>query len=199
MTTENRIRTRAAALAVACGVVVACVVGPARAADVEGVEVADSVELGGTRLQLNGAGMRTVYIVKAYVAALYVPRPATQPQALYAQSGPRRLSITMLADLSSDWITERFVAAMRANHPDEELERLGPRIDRLVDTILTLGQTRKGERIDIDAIDGGTLVSVDGHALGPSVPGEDLFDALLRIFIGDRPLDADLKRGLLGL
>ncbi len=189
----------AAAFAVACGAAAACIAGPVSAAEVEGVEVADSVDLGGTRLQLNGAGMRTVYIVKAYVAALYVARPATQPQALYAQSGPRRLSITMLADLSSDWITERFVAAMRANHREDELARLAPRIDRLVDTILTLGQTRKGERIDIDAVGGGTRVSVDGHALGPSVPGEDLFDALLRIFIGDEPLDADLKRGLLGL
>lgn len=199
MSSRNRIRVRAAALAAAFGVVAACLVGPAHSAEVEGVEVADSVDLAGTRLQLNGAGMRTVYIVKAYVAALYVARPATQPQALYAQSGPRRLSITMLADLSSDWITERFVAAMRANHRDEELARLGPRIDRLVDTILTLGQTRKGERIDIDAIGGGTRVSVDGHTLGPSVPGEDLFDALLRIFIGEEPLDADLKRSLLGL
>lgn len=185
-------------LAAGLAMVAACIAAPAHAAEIEGVEVADAIDLAGARLRLNGAGMRTVYIVKAYVAALYVARPASQPQELYAQSGPRRLSITMLADLSSDWITERFVAAMRANHREEEFARLGPRIDRLVDTILTLGQTRKGERIDIDAIGGATRVSVDGHALGPSVPGEDLFDALLRIFIGDKPLDADLKRGLLG-
>ncbi len=185
-------------LAAGAALVAAFACSAAQAADIEGVEIDDEMELGGTRLALNGAGTRTVYIVKAYVAALYVHRPSAQSQALLSQDGPRRLSITMLADLSADWIAERFVAAMRANHGVDEFARIEPRVERLIDTLLTLGQTRKGERIDIDALDGATHVSVDGHALGPALPGEDLFDAVLRIFVGERPLDMALKRDLLG-
>lgn len=171
---------------------------PARAADVEGVSVDDAVELDGTRLELNGAGMRTVYVVKAYVAALYVPTRSASADVLLAQKGPRRLSLTMLADLSAEWFTERFVTAMRENHRDAELAKLGPRIERLIDTMLTLGQTRKGERIDIDYVSGATRVSVDGHPLGPAIPGEELFTAILRIFVGERPIDAELKQAMLG-
>jgi len=176
----------------------ATVVAPAHAAEVEGVAVDDAVELEGTRLELNGAGMRTVYIVKAYVAALYVPRRSSHADELLAQKGPRRLSLTMLADLSAEWFTERFLMAMRDNHRQAELARLEPRIERLIDTMLTLGQTRKGERIDIDYVAGGTRVSVDGHPLGPGIPGEELFTAILRIFVGERPIDAELKQAMLG-
>jgi hypothetical protein len=180
------------------GIATLAVASPVRAADVEGVEVEDAVELGGVRLLLNGAGMRTVYIVKAYVAALYVPSRSPDAKVLLAQQGPRRLSLTMLADLSSEWVTQRFVLAMRDNHDEAELARLGPRMERLIDTMLTLGQTRKGERIDIDFVAGATRVSVDGHPLGPAIPGEALFTAILRIFVGERPIDAELKQAMLG-
>ncbi|RPH64179.1 MAG: hypothetical protein EHM83_08700 [Burkholderiales bacterium] len=171
---------------------------PAHAAEIEGVSVDDAVELDGARLELNGAGMRTVYIVKAYVAALYVPRRSSHADVLLAQTGPRRLSLTMLADLSAEWVTARLVMAMRDNHPESELAILGPRIERLIDTLLTLGQTRKGERIDIDFVSGATRVSVDGHPLGPAIPGDELFTAILRIFVGERPIDAELKQAMLG-
>ena len=190
-----------AAIAVAIALVaVALLAGlaPARAAEVEGIGIEDSVQVGGTRLELNGAGMRNVYIVKAYVAALYVPARSQAPEILLAQKGPRRLSLTMLADLSSEWFTERFLMALRENCRDAELARLAPRLERLIETMLTLGQTRKGERIDIDFAAGATSVSVDGHALGPAIPGDDLFTAILRIFVGEHPIDAELKQAMLG-
>lgn len=192
-------RARAAPAAALLLLVAALSGTPVRAAQVDGVEVADAVRVDGTPLQLNGAGTRTVYIVKTYVAALYVPWRTASPEALLAQRGARRLSLTMLADLSSDWIAERFVRAVQANHRAPEFERLRPRVERLIDTLLTLGQTHKGERIDIDVVGGATRVSVDGHALGPAIPGEDVFGAILRIFVGARPLDEDLRRAMLGL
>ncbi|MBN9463726.1 MAG: chalcone isomerase family protein [Burkholderiales bacterium] len=189
---------RACALAAALALAVVLAGVPARAVEIDGIDVAEAVQVDGTPLQLNGAGTRTVYIVKAYVAALYVPRRSASPEALLAQRGARRLSLTMLADLSADWIAERFVKALQANHRGPEFERLRPRLERLIDTMLTLGQTHKGERIDIDVVGGATRVSVDGHALGPAVPGEDVFGAILRIFVGAHPLDEDLRRAMLG-
>ena len=172
---------------------------PARAAEVAGVELDDSIELGGALLQLNGAGERTLYVVRTYVAALYVARPSSQAQALLGQPGPRRLSLTMLAALSTDWVVERIVAAMRANMGEEAFALLQPRLARLLEPLVALERLQKGDRVDVDAIGGSIRVSVDGRALGAEAPGGDLFDALLRAFIGERPLDAALGRALLGL
>ena len=132
-----------AAIAVVIALVAIAVLAglaPVRAAEVEGVGIDDSVEVGGTRLELNGAGMRNVYIVKAYVAALYVPSRSQAPDVLLAQKGPRRLSLTMLADLSAEWFTQRFVTALRENCRDAEFAKLSPRLDRLIETMLTLGR-----------------------------------------------------------
>ncbi len=170
----------------------------ARAVEVAGVEVDDSIELGGARLQLNGAGERTLYVVRTYVAALYVTKPSSQAHELLAQSGPRRLSLTMLTALSTDWVVERIVSAMRANTSEPAFASLQPRLERLLGPFIALDRLQKGDRLDIDAVDGATRLSVGGTTLAVGAPGDDLFDALLRAFIGERPIDAELGRALLG-
>jgi len=55
-----------------------------------------------------------------------------------------------------------------------------------------------GDVADVDFADGaGVRVSINGRARG-SVPGADLQQAVLRIWLGDEPADGDLKRGMLG-
>jgi len=188
----------AASAALVAGIALVAV-APARAAEVAGVEVEDSIELDGVRLRLNGAGERTLYVVRTYVAALYVAQPSSRPQAILGQSGPRRLSLTMLAALSTDWVAERILAAMQANTPEESFAPLQPRLARLFEPFVALERLQKGDRVDIDAVGGSLRVSVDGRALGAGVPGAELFDALLRAFIGERPIDAALARALLGV
>ena len=46
--------------------------------------------------------------------------------------------------------------------------------------------------------DTGTRITVNGQPKGASIPGEDFYAAVLRIWLGDKPVDADLKKGLLG-
>ncbi len=195
---RNRARLLAATACAAVALAGGLAAPQARAAEVAGVELADAIELGGVRLQLNGAGERTLYVVRTYVAALYVAQPSPSAQGLLGQTGPRRLSMTMLAALSTEWVVERLLAAVQANTSDEAFAQLRPRLGRLVENFLALDRLQKGDRVDIDAVGGATRVSVGGRARGVEVPGEDLFDALLSGFIGERPIDAALQDALLG-
>ena len=196
----GQVKTRALARAACAAIALACGLwAPGmRAAEVAGVELADAIELEGVRLQLNGAGERTLYVVRTYDAALYVAQPSMNAQALLGQPGPRRLSMTMLAALSTQWVVERLIGAVRANTSDDAFSRLQPRLARLVESFLALDRLQRGDRVNIDAVGGITRVSVDGRVPGVDVPGEDLFDALLRGFIGERPIDAALQQALLG-
>lgn len=191
-------RTRGAIASAAFALAAALASSAGHAAEVAGVELAEAVELDGVRLQLNGAGERSLYVVRTYVAALYVAQRSSQAHALLAQPGPRRLSLTMLAALSADWVLERIVAAMQANTSAEAFAQLQPRLARLVEPFAALERLQKGDRVDIDTFAGTTRMSVDGRVLGVGVPGDDIFDALLRAFIGERPIDAALGRALLG-
>lgn len=194
-----RTGVRIVARAVAALWVALALAGPAaRAAEVAGVALADTIELDGVSLRLNGAGERTLYVVRTYVAALYVARPSAHASALLGQPGPRRLSLTMLAPLSSDWIVARLLEAIRANVGDDSFALLEPRLARLVEPFLALERLQKGDRIDLDAVGAATRLSVDGRLSAVDVPGTDVFDAVLRAFIGERPIDVALERALLG-
>ena len=46
--------------------------------------------------------------------------------------------------------------------------------------------------------DAGTRVVVNGQPRGTTIAGEDFFNAILRIWIGDKPADSSLKPQLLG-
>jgi hypothetical protein len=53
--------------------------------------------------------------------------------------------------------------------------------------------------IALDWVPGaGTQVTIDGKAEGKPIEGEDFYRALLRIWLGDKPVQDDLKKALLG-
>jgi len=41
-------------------------------------------------------------------------------------------------------------------------------------------------------------VAIDGKPAGEPIQGEDFYRALLRIWLGDQPVQEDLKKALLG-
>ena len=46
--------------------------------------------------------------------------------------------------------------------------------------------------------DTGTQVTVNGKVRGSAIAGEDFFASVLRIWLGEKPVGAGLKKGLLG-
>jgi hypothetical protein len=60
-------------------------------------------------------------------------------------------------------------------------------------------QAKKGMAITLDWLPGaGTQMTVDGRYAGAPIAGEDFYRALLRIWLGPKPVQDDLKKALLG-
>lgn len=169
------------------------------AVEVEGVHFDDTVALGGATLSVNGTGLREVYIVKTWVAALYTPGPVRSAQALIADPGPRRLAISLLADVSIDRIARGILDAIRRNHDPLLLASIDAQIKAFVATLRAIGPTQKGDRLTLDLAEGSTRVSFNDMMVGEPIAGLLFRDALLRAFVGAQPIDFDLQRGLLGL
>lgn len=166
---------------------------------VEGVTLAPSVEIDGSTLQLNGAGLRKRAFFKVYVAALYVPQTSTSPATLIAQRGPRRVAITMLRDVGADAFSDALTDGLKANLPEAEFAGFKPQVDALKAIFKTVGEAKKGDLIHFEFTPAaGTRVLVNGQPRGAAIAGEDFFAAVLRIWLGDKPVDDDLKKGLLG-
>lgn len=168
----------------------------AQAAEVGGVNLSDKASVGGTELVLNGAGVRTRAIFKVYVGSLYVPAKATTTAAVL-DKGPRRIQLNLLRDLSADQLVGALVDGLKDNNTPAELAAVQAQSDQLVTIMKSFGDVKEKDVVTLDFVDGGTRIALNGTAKG-SVPGEAFNRALTKVWIGDKPAQADLKKAMLG-
>ena len=168
----------------------------AHAAEVGGVKLDDKVNIGGQDLLLNGAGIRTKLMFKVYVGSLYVPAKATTAAAAYAK-GPRRVQLNMLRDVTADQMIEALVDGVNHSNPPADAAAVKAQADQLVSVMKSIGQLKEGNVLTFDFVDGATKVSLNGTAKG-SIPGEAFNKALMNAWLGDNPVQADLKKAMLG-
>ncbi|MGH8735196.1 MAG: chalcone isomerase family protein, partial [Burkholderiales bacterium] len=173
---------------------------PLRAAELEGVTLEDRVQVDGQELQLNGMALRTRVIFRVYVAGLYLPSKTRSALAAIAAKGAKRIVLVMMRDANAEQFVLAIEAGLRDNHSEAQLAAVKAQTDSLLATIRGIGQARRGMHIVLDYFpsQGGTQLFVDGPPRGRLMPGEEFFRALLRIWLGDKPVQDDLKKALLG-
>jgi hypothetical protein len=182
------------------GVAIACsLVLPAAAAEISGVKFADTVKVAGTDLKLNGLGMRTKVVFKVYAAGLYLSEKKTTPAEVMNAQGPRRVTLVMMRDLTSDEFGQAFMTGLNNNLSQAEKSRIVSQISKFGEIFASIERLKKGDVLNIDWIPAaGTQTELNGKKVGETVPDLAFYNAILRIWIGDKPADSSLKPALLG-
>jgi hypothetical protein len=171
----------------------------AAATEVAGVRFEPALQLGGARLQLNGAGVRYKAVFKVYAAALYLAGKAETPEAVLAAPGPKHLRVVMLRDIDANELGRLFTRGFQDNAPREDFVAAVPGIARMGEVFAAKKHLAAGESFSIDWVPGtGTLVKVNGKQAAEAVPEPEFFQGLLRIWLGRTPADTQLKDALLG-
>lgn len=171
----------------------------AQAATLEGQQFDDTVVLGQHKLQLNGLGLRGVAWLKAFVAGLYVTTPSRDAAALLAETGPRRLRLKIMLQAPSNELTKSLLRRVKRHETPEVQARLSDRLALFAQQLDGLGQLMPGDVVDMDYLPGkGLVLSRNGKAAGKPVVGDDLYRAVLQIFVGEHAIDPRMKQGLLG-
>ena len=178
-----------------------CIAQTAAAAEIEGVRVDDSVTLpGAPPLVLNGAGVRhKLAFMKLYIGALYLPAKKTDAEEVIKDTGAKRVLMHVLADeLTAKELTASLNSALAANHIPAELALIEGRIRELNRMMGSVGVLKKGSVVVLDYLPAtGTRISINGEQK-LVIKGEDFFQALLRIWIGAKPVDGRLRDAMLG-
>ena len=171
----------------------------ALAAELEGMHYDDAIRVAGSKLVLNGLGIRAVAVFKGYVAGLYLPKKETDAEAVFAQSGAKRIAVRMLVAVDSALLAKTFDDGLKKNYRDDELAALKPRMDSFDAVVRGLGGVKKGDSIDLEFVPArGTQVLLNGAPHGDAILGDDFYVALLKMFIGERAVDKNLRAALLG-
>ena len=170
---------------------------PAAALEIAGISVPASITTDtGAALTLNGAGIRSKFVFDIYIAQLYLEKAAADAKEVISAEGHKRMAMHFLYDkVEKEKLTDGWNEGFTGNNSPEQLKALQERIDQF-NAMFT--DAKKGEVILLDYIPGsGTKVTLAGVEKGV-IPGKDFNDAMLAIWLGDKPVSKDLKAKLLG-
>ncbi len=182
-----------AVLGLACGL---CRAAPP--VELGGYRFDAETDVGGTRVQLNGAGIRYKAVFKVYAAGLYTESRLSTPEAVYRDTGAKRMHVVMLREVESGGFGKMLMQGMEANLPREQLKNCIPGIIQLGEVFSAKKRMVAGETYTLDARPGaGTTVKVNGQVMAQT-KDTTLFSCLMYNYLGKSPVDETLKPALLG-
>lgn len=171
----------------------------ASALEMEGIKLPESVHLGSRDLVLNGAGLRTKYFFKVYVAALYLGEKTHIANVALNQPGEKRIALYVLRELTDELMLQAFNYVISENNTPAEMHALEPQLKELTAIFRAVGDVRKGDLVELNYIpDSGTQIVVNGVQKG-NIAGAVFNRALLNVWLGDKPSQPSLKQQMLGL
>jgi hypothetical protein len=166
---------------------------------VSGVKFDDATDVRGSKVQLNGAGVRYKAIFKVYAAGLYLPKKADTPEQALTMPGAKRITITTLRDIDTSELGKLFTRGVEDNMEKAAFSKIIPGVIRMSQIFSEHKKLNTGENFMIDWVPGtGTVITVKGVQQGEPFKEPEFFNALLRIWLGPNPADWKLKDALLG-
>lgn len=167
---------------------------PTFAKTVGGVNVPDSHTVNGTKMTLNGAGIRSKFFVKAYVGALYAPQKISDDATALNLAIPKAIRLHIIHDpIPAEKIKGAFEEGITSNSPNVLRTPMYASFMKLFQTDL-----HTGDILEFQFLQGGNLrVLMNNTTLGEfSSPA--LCTAVLSIYFGKDPISG-LREGMLGL
>ena len=163
---------------------------------VKGVEIPDQVMLDQNTLLLNGTGIRSKFVFDIYIGALYLAKKQTTADAIINDQGPQLVSMHFVYDeISAEKMRKGWSEGFAKVLDEDALKNLQPQIDLFN---LAFGNTMAGDVIDVQYTPTmGTRVIVN-KVTKATIRGFEFHQALMKIWLGDNPVDDDLKQGMLG-
>lgn len=168
---------------------------PAAAGKLAGVEMPDTVTVGGEELVLNGMALRSKLIFKVYVAGLYLPAESSSAEKVLADDTTRHLKMQFVRTVDREAICDAWMEGLEANTPDASSELEGQ-----FETLCSwMEEVDSGESYEFTYVpDTGTTVRVKGEDKG-TLEGKPFADALFASWIGPDPGPGEgFKNDLMG-
>ena len=155
----------------------------AGAAEISGVKFAETMKVSG---------------VKVYAAGLYLPKKESTVADVLKADGPRRMQLVMMRDISSDDFGDAFMTGLNNNVDKTEKSKIVSQISKFGEMFALLEGLKKGDVLNLDWIPGvGTQSQLNGKNIGEAVPDLVFYNSVLKIWLGDKPVDSSLKPKLL--
>jgi len=92
---------------------------------------------------------------------------------------------------------ERLVDGLKDNNSEAELAAIKAQQEQMVAAMKGFGEVKEKDVVTLDYVEGTTRILLNGQAKA-TIPGDAFNAALTKVWLGDKPVQADLKKALLG-
>lgn len=166
---------------------------------IEDIVYEDSMTIQNSTLALNGAGLRKKVFFKVYSAGLYLPARTGSTDGVLSSPAPMFVRLGLLRSVDASTFVDALKEGLLENSSKEELERISSEVDALIEVMNKIGDVEAGDLVDFQFDEENfTSVVVNGRVLDRKIGGRELFNAVLKIWIGENAIDSSLKKSLLG-
>ncbi len=159
-----------------------------------GVTLPDTIQVGNQPLVLNGMGLRKKFVVKVYVAGLYLEQKSSDSGAILKTDAPKRIVMHFVRNVSRSQLADAFAESFENNTPDAK-KTMKAEIDQFLSA---LSPVNDGDQMVLTYVPGtGTTVAINGNEhLTTAAP--EFARVLFSVWLGPKPPNPDLQKGLLG-
>lgn len=189
---------------------------------VSGVKLPSKLGFSGTTREFNGAGTRTKYFVKVYVAGLYLKDKSKDAKAILNADKPMSIRLQIISSMLTNDVMVKYIREGFSKSLNGKTDPFKDHID-LICEVFSSEPTKIGDVYDIHYTPGvGVSASKNGkpyifknlkNKLGKpyaivlkntkngqdALPGLDFKKGLFGIWLSNDPVDVKLKEGMLGL
>lgn len=169
---------------------------PARALEIGGADLPDTMSVEGRDLVLNGAGLRKKFFVKVYAMGLYIPQKTQDAPKIIKADEPMAARMHFIYDKVS---AKDLVEAWQEGFENSTGGALDPVRER-VETFIAYfaGDPEENDVYEFVYAPGDGVRTFFNGRLAGTIQGLDFKQALFGIWLGDKPADSSLKKGMLG-
>lgn len=184
-------------MTVVCGLCLsALAVSGAAALEVEGVNVAESKTVDGTRLVLNGAGVRSKFFIDLYVAALYLPSKTSDEATILKADDTQAMVLHVISGrINSDNMTEATLEGFE-NSTGGNMAPIRQEVDELLTVFAD--EISEGDTFELVYVPGDGVRVIKNGEVGKTIGDRAFKEALFGIWLGDEPAQGSLKDDMLG-
>lgn len=161
-----------------------------------GVTMPATIEVEGHTLHLNGMALRKKFIIKVYVAGLYLTNTSSSPEEILTADAPRQMVMHFISGHGTKGkMCGAWNDGLEDNTPGASAE-LKQQFTELCGMMVDI---KDGESLVLTYIpETGTKIEIAGTERGV-VAGKEFADAVLRCWIGPKPGPGDgFKKDVLG-
>jgi hypothetical protein len=151
-------------------------------------------QLGTYDLKLRGVGVKTLFMMRLFVASFYLPLDT--PVGRELSDVPKHLQVKFYTDIPSATFTSFTIAHMRPNVSREGFDRLKDRFKRMGELFPNIAY---GDDFALTYEPGQGTSFVHNGKIRGTVQGADFAQAIFATWIGPHPIDHTLKEQVLGL